>query len=167
MSQLSRSHLRKRPLTGCAERPATVGEIDIGSCATIAYTSEDTEHPIEHLFDDHQGMDGTYWASDRSDVAEQLVLEFDRPQSVSRMIYEVKEDRLERTQEIRVEVSTDGGRNYRQLLVQEYCFSPRGATFQREDLRLSATELTHFRLTVIPNKGGSGRATLTSLRLFE
>jgi hypothetical protein len=50
--------------------------------------------------------------------------------------------------------------------VQEYTFSPQGATFQHEDLRLDLAAITHLRLTVVPNKGGSGVATLTSLRLF-
>jgi len=63
-------------------------------------------------------------------------------------------------------VSTDGGRAYRRILVQEYTFSPRGATFEREDLRLELVNITHLRLTVVPNKHGSGVAKLTSLRLF-
>jgi hypothetical protein len=62
--------------------------------------------------------------------------------------------------------SDDGGRTYRQILVQEYNFSPRGATFQREDQRIDLRQVTHLRLTVVPNKSGSGPATLTALRLF-
>ena len=58
-----------------------------------------------------------------------------RPQAISRLVYEVEEAMRERTQEVRVEASDDGGRTYRQILVQEYNFSPRGATFQREDQR--------------------------------
>jgi hypothetical protein len=51
-------------------------------------------------------------------------LEFDQPQTIARLVYEVEEAMRERTQEIRVEVSEDGGRTYRQILVQEYTFSP-------------------------------------------
>jgi hypothetical protein len=65
-----------------------------------------------------------------------------------------------------VEVSTDHGRTYRQVLVQEYTFSPQGSTFQHEDLRLGLSEITHLSLTIVPDKGGSGVASLTSLRLF-
>ena len=65
-----------------------------------------------------------------------------------------------------MEASTDGGQSYRQVLVQEYTFSPRGATFQREDLRLELHDLSQLRLTIVPNKHGSGVATLTSLRLY-
>jgi hypothetical protein len=66
-----------------------------------------------------------------------------------------------------VEVSDDGGRAYRQILVQEYNFSPRGATFEREDLHFDLSGVTHLRLTIVPNKNGSGAARLTTLRLFS
>jgi hypothetical protein len=49
------------------------------------------------------------------------------------LVYEVEETMRDRTQEVGVEVSDDGGPAYRQILVQEYNFSPRGATFQREE----------------------------------
>ena len=49
----------------------------------------------------------------------------------------------ERTQEVRVEVSEDGGRSYRQILVQEYNFSPVGATYQREEQRFNLRQVTH------------------------
>ena len=106
------------------------------------------------------------WVSARPDTAEHIVVEFDQPRSISRLVYEVEETRRERTQEVRVEASDDGGRTYRQILVQEYNFSPRGASFQREDQRFDLPRLTHLRLTVVPNKSGSGPATLTTLRLF-
>ena len=62
--------------------------------------------------------------SARPDTIEHIVLEFDRPQTISRLVYEVEEATRERTQEVRIEVSEDGGRSYRQILVQEYNFSP-------------------------------------------
>ena len=93
-------------------------------------------------------------------------MEFDEPQSVSRLVYEVEETVRERTQEVRVEVSENGGQTYRQILVQEYNFSPREATYQREELRLNLLQVSRFRLTVVPNKNGSGTATLTTLRLY-
>jgi hypothetical protein len=68
------------------------------------------------------------WTGARPDTIEHIVIEFDRPQTISRLVYEVEETMRERTQEVRVEVSDDGGRSYRQILVQEYNFSPGGAT---------------------------------------
>ena len=112
------------------------------------------------------GPGGSYWAAAQADTTEQLVLAFDQPQSVTRLVYEVEETERERTQEVHVEASTDAGRSYRSVLVQEYTFSPRGSTFQREDIRFDLHNLTQLRLTVVPNKRGSGVATLTSLRLY-
>jgi hypothetical protein len=39
-------------------------------------------------------------------------------------VYEVEEAMRDRAQEVRIEFSEDGGRTYRQILVQEYTFSP-------------------------------------------
>src|SRR5437879_12801553 len=89
-----------------------------------------------------------------------------RSQQISCLVYEVEECRQERTQEVRVEVSSDHGRTYRQALVQEYTFSPQGAIFQHEELRLELPAITHLSLTIVPNKSGSGIASLTALRLF-
>jgi hypothetical protein len=159
------SGMRKRLLSeqSVPQRP---GEIDIANRATLAYSSEDPAHPVEHLFDGHYGRGSTHWASARTDVTERIVLEFDHPQQISCLVYEVEECRRERTQEVRVEVSADHGRTYRQVLVQEYTFSPQGATFQHEELRLEFPTITHLGLTIVPNKSGSGVATLTALRLF-
>jgi hypothetical protein len=121
---------------------------------------------LEHLIDKHFGRGATRWASGRPNATERIVFEFDRAQRISRLIYEAEECCQERTQEVRVEVSTDHGRTHRQVLAQDYTFSPQGATFQHEDLQLDLPAITHLKLTIVPNKGGSGVATLTSLRLF-
>jgi hypothetical protein len=167
MSDAKPSSLRKRQLEADGVTHAgAADEIDIASCATIAYSSEDPAHPVEHLLDGRAGPGATRWISARPDVSEQIVVEFDQPQTISRLVYEVEEAVRERTQEVRVEVSEDGGRTYRQVLVQEYTFSPGGATYQREEQRLTLHQVSHLRLTIVPNKNGSGTATLTSLRLF-
>jgi hypothetical protein len=167
MSDANPPTLRKRQLeVDGATRGRAADEVDIVSCATIAYSSENPAHPVEHLVDGVSGPGATRWISARPDVIEQIVVEFDQPQTISRLVYEVEEAVRERTQEVRVEVSQDGGRTYRQLLVQEYTFSPGGATYQREEQRLNLHQVSHLRLTIVPNKNGSGTATLTALRLF-
>ena len=165
MTSLSR--LRKRLLEAEPTTSAdTDNEIDIVGCATIAYSSEDPAHPIEHAFDGRHGPGVTRWISARPDTVERIIVEFDEPQPISRLVYEVEEAVRERTQEVCVEVSENGGRTYRQILIQEYNFSPRGATYQREELRFNPLETSRLRLTIVPNKNGSGTATLTTLRLF-
>ena len=161
------SQLRKRPLAADGQANAgAADEIDIAGCATMAYSSEAPGHPVEHLLDGHSGTGATHWISARPDTIEHILVEFDRPQTISRLVYEVEEAEKERTQEVRVEVSEDGGRTYRQILVQEYNFSPRGATYQHEEQRFNLRRVSHLRLTIVPNKNGSGTATLTALRLY-
>jgi F5/8 type C domain len=129
-------------------------------------SSEDPAHPIEHAFDGDGGPDATRWISARDNTVEHIVIEFDRPQEISYLSYEVEERAVERTQEVRGEISDDPGASYRQIFVQDYTFSPQGATYQHEEQRFDRVEADRLRLTIVPNKNGSGRATLTTLRLF-
>jgi F5/8 type C domain len=155
--------IRKYLLTP-AETPAGVtGSLDLAACAKLGFSAEDPSHPIENILGEDPG---SYWSSGRDNTTEQLLVQFDAPQTLSRLVYEVQETRLARTQEVRVELSQDSGSTYRGIRTQDYTFSPEGATLQREDLRFEASAVTHLRLTIVPNKNGSGRATLTSLHLY-
>ena len=157
------SPLRKRLL----DVEVAADEIDVASCAIVAYSSENPAHPVEHLFDGRSGPGATRWIGARPDTVEYIVVEFDQPQPISRLVYEAEETERARTQEVRVEGSEDGGRTYRQILVQEYAFSPNGATYQRQEQRFNCIQATHLRLAIVPNKNGSGTATLTAVRLFS
>jgi hypothetical protein len=120
--------LRKRPLEAdAAASGRAANEIDIAGCATVSYSSEDPAHPVEHLLDGQSGPGATRWMSARADTIEHIVLEFDRPQTISRLVYEVEEARRERTQEVRVEVSEDGARTYRQISGSGIQFQPPGS----------------------------------------
>ena len=104
------SRIRKRPLDPYAATSARAdGEIDIVGGATVAYSSEDPAHPIEHMLDGCSGPGATRWVSARLDTVERIVVEFDQPQAISRLAYEVEEEMRERTQQVRAEVSDDGG----------------------------------------------------------
>ena len=155
--------VRKYLLTPPVTRSDVTGSLDLAACAKLGFSAEDPAHPVENILDDDRS---SYWSSGRDNTTELLLVEFDAPQNLSRLVYEVQETRLARTQEIRVELSQDSGRTYRGILTQEYTFSPEGATLQREDLRFEASAITQLRLTIVPNKNGSGRATLTSLHLY-
>ena len=144
---------------------ATTGEIDIATVATVQVTSEAPEHPIDHVFDDHRGPGGTHWVA--GELGEQtLILAFDAPQKINQILLEVEELEVARTQELQLCLSCDGGRTYRELLRQEFNFSPAGTTFEREKWTVSAQGVTHLRLVIKPDKGGKPcRATLTSFVL--
>jgi hypothetical protein len=139
-------------------------EIDILACARVLFSSEAVDHPVEHILDRQRA---TYWSSERPNCTEEIVLEFDQPQKITRLGFVAEEHDEERTQEVRGEYSLDGGIHYRNLFLQEYNFSPRGAIRQREDLQFDLNGVTHLRFLITPNKRGQGRASLTSLRLFR
>jgi hypothetical protein len=164
--------IRKRPLAELTARESgrkaeSNVELDLAAGATLYYSSEDREHPIEHLIDGSSGRGGSRWVAARCDTTEQIVLEFNGPVDISRIEFEVEEVQFGRTQEVTAEYSVDGGGTYRRAFVQEYTFSPSGSTYQRESLAVQLRGVTQLRLTVVPNKGGSGAATLTSLRLYS
>ncbi len=63
------SIIRKRPLAAdAATGVRAAGEIDIVGGATIAYSSEDPAHPIEHALDGCSGPGATRWISARPDT---------------------------------------------------------------------------------------------------
>ena len=96
--------IRKRPARSYATTSARAdGAIDIVGGATIAYSSEDPAHPVEHMLDGCSGPGATRWISARPDSVEHIVIEFDRPQAISRLAYEVEEELRERTQQVRAE----------------------------------------------------------------
>ncbi len=158
--------LRKQIIRSPVLIPAPrTNEIDIATVATVLVTSEAAEHPVDHAFDDNRGPGGNRWVA--GEPGEQtLILSFDAPQEIRRVALEVEETGVARTQELQLAVSTDSGRTYREVLRQEYNFSPPGTTFEREDWAVPADGVTHLRLVVRPDKGGKPRlATITSLVL--
>ena len=158
--------LRKQIIGPSAAPSApSLGRIDVAAVATVLMTSEDPDHPVDHAFDAHPGPGGTRWVA--GEPGEQtLILAFDAPQAIRRVALEVEEREVSRTQELQLAVSSDGGRTYREVLRQEYTFSPSGSTFEREDWAVNAECVTHLRLVIRPDKGDKPcRASITSLVL--
>ena len=159
--------LRKQiiEMTSAAAPLLASGELDIAAVATVLVTSEDLTHPVDHAFDGHQGPGGTRWVAGEPGERT-LILAFDAPQAIRRVALEVEEREVARTQALQLAVSGDGGETYRELLRQEYDFSPPGTTFEREDWA-AAEGVTHLRLVIRPDKGGKPcRATITTLALW-
>lgn len=158
--------LRKQiVLRRSSESVSREGEISIPDVATVQVTSEEADHPIDNAFDQYRGPGGSRWIA--AGPGEQTVtLLFDSPQTIRQIGLEVEELVVSRTQEVAVSASSDGGQTYREIVRQEFNFSPPGTSFERELWSTSAGAVTHLRLEIKPDKGGRvGRATLTSLTL--
>jgi hypothetical protein len=128
-------------------------------------TSEAADHPIDHVFDNQRGPGGSRWvAAEPGDQT--LIVAFDTPQTLRKIGLEIEEREVSRVQELSLAISCDGGQTFREVVRQEYNFSPSGATFEREEWGVIAEGVTHVRLEIRPHKGGAaGKATLTSLVL--
>ena len=137
----------------------------VPALATVLVTSESPDHPVDHLFDGHNGPGGTRWIAS-ADGEQTLILAFDAPQTIHEVALETEEPAASRTHVLTLSLSHDGGKTYREVLRQEFNFSPPGTTFERERWSVPAARVTHLRVAIQPHKGGAPcRATLTSLTI--
>jgi hypothetical protein len=142
-------------------------EIDLSACATVHFSSAHPEHPIDHLFDRTSGEGATRWIGGRRDRSETILLVFDEPTDIARCEFEAEERELVRTQEVCAEYLSGNADTYRQCFIQEFNFSPQGATYQRELITVNLRAVSRFRLTVLSDKSRRGTVSLTSLRLYR
>jgi len=157
--------MRKHILPSAPEsRDSTT--IDVSSLATVYVTSEDPSHPIDLAFDGHRGPGATHWLAGQPGP-QKIIVAFDSPQTIQKVILETEEREVSRTQEMDLSISRDGGETYRELRRQEFNFSPDSTTWEREDWMIAERGVTHVRLSIKPDKGGKEfRATLTTFALL-
>jgi hypothetical protein len=129
--------------------------------AEVEVTSEDAAYPIESGL-----LPGTAPGWRAAQPGPQMVrLVFNSPQVIKHLHLEFDETELERTQQFVLRWSSDGGNSYREIVRQQYNFSPPGATRECEDYSVNLAEVTTLELNIIPDiSGGSARASLTRLR---
>lgn len=124
--------------------------LNIEDLAEVEVTSEDSAHPIESaLLPDR----GTGWRA--AEPGKQVIrLRFDRPQRLRWIRLEFQEPEVERTQEYVLRWSPDGGQSVRDIVRQQWNFSPAGTTTEREDHRVDLAGVTVLELTITPEIGG-------------
>jgi hypothetical protein len=138
--------------------------MDLEAVAQVEITSEDARYPIEAALIPGAGPG---WRAAGS--GEQTIrLRFDEPLSIKRLRLVFQEDEEERTQEFVLRWSPDGGRSYREILRQQYNFSPPQVPREVEDYDLNLDGVTALELKIVPDiSGGSARASLAQLRLAK
>ena len=152
-----------KPTTAISASPP--GELDIAAIASVSMTSEMAANPVENAFDGQRGPSASRWMAETRGE-QTLILAFDAPQTIKTVGLEIEELEESRTQELQLAVSRDGGQTYRELLRQEFNFSPPNTTFEREEWTIGAEAVTHLRLQIKPDKGARPcRASLTALML--
>jgi hypothetical protein len=136
--------------------------LDLVRLAQVEITSEDAAHPIESALLPDQGSG---WRA--AGPGEQTIrLLFAHPQQLRRIWLQFVEPVTERTQEFVLRWSSDAGQSFREILRQQWNFSPQGATCETEDHRVDLSGVTVLELSIIPDiSRGDARASLSQLRL--
>lgn len=142
--------------------PAKQHWLNVDALAQVEVTSEDAAHPIESGL--LPGTESGWRAGQPGPQTVRLV--FDQPQKIKRLHLEFYEDELERTQQFVLRWSSNGGESYREIVRQQYNFSPPGTTSEREDYAVDLDGVTILELSIVPDiSGGPARASLAQLRL--
>jgi hypothetical protein len=155
--------MQKR-LVGAPEQRTVTEEnwLNLEAMAEVELTSEDPARPIEGalLPNRRPGWRAAVPGSQR------IRLLFHQPQRVRRILLRFDEPAAERTQEFSLCWSPDGGRSSRDIVRQQYTFSPAGSTSEVEDLNVDLASVTALELTIIPDQGrGQAYASLSEWRL--
>ncbi len=137
--------------------------LDVEALAEVEITSEDAGHPIESALLAPGGAPG--WRAE-GPGQQTIRIQFAAPQRLRRIWLDFAETETERSQEYVLRWSPDGGKSFREIVRQQWNFSPQGATRQTEDHRVDLPAVTVLELSIIPDtSGGEAVASLAQLRL--
>jgi hypothetical protein len=136
--------------------------LDVHRLAQVELTSEDAAYPIEAALIPSAGSG---WRA--AEAGEQTIrLLFDEFQTVRRIQLLFQEDQQARTQEFVLRWSPDGGQSYREIVRQQYNFSPHGVRHEFEDYAVDLAGVATLELRIVPDiSGGEARASLARLRI--
>jgi hypothetical protein len=137
--------------------------LDLDFAAVVEVTSEEKGYPVESAL--VSGESQGWRAADSGSQTIRLV--FDVPQRIRRIWLVFEESVAERTQEFVLRWFSDGGHSFREIVRQQWNFSPPETTRETEDYRVELSEVTVIELVIMPDKsrGVAARASLKSLRL--
>jgi hypothetical protein len=136
--------------------------LDLPKLAEVELTSEDPAYPIETAF-----LPGTGSGWRAALPGEQTIrLLFDQPQRVRRIQLLFHEDQQARTQEFLLRCSRDRHQPYREIVRQQYHFSPPDTMREFEDYAVDLAEVMVLELKIVPDiSGGEARASVAQFRI--
>jgi len=155
--------MRKRQIspTPASEPLSSSTWLDVDKVALVEVTSEENGYPIESAL---LGVEGGWRAANAG--AQTIRLIFDEPQRLRRIWLVFEDSENVRTQEFVLRWSSDSGNSFREIVRQQWNFSPPESVREVEDYAVELPEVTALELSIVPDtSGGAARASLTSLRL--
>jgi hypothetical protein len=156
--------MRKRLITTTSQNTPHLdkGWLDLDRAARVEVTSEAKEYPVESAL--VSGEMRGWRAADSGTQTIRLI--FDEPQKLTRISLLFEEGETERTQEFVLRWSPDGGRSFREIVRQQWNFSPPITIREVEEYRVELSDVTVLELVIVPDiSRGAARASLKSLRL--
>ena len=126
--------MRKRLMTPIPLDVPSRGEgwLDLDRLAVVEVTSEAKEYPVESAL--VPGETRGWRAADSGIQTIRLI--FDQPQRLTRIALVFEENEAERTQEFVLRWSGDGGRSFREIVRQQWNFSPPNSIHEVEEYRV-------------------------------
>ena len=156
--------MRKRLFTPTPQgiRPHDEGWLDLDSATMVEVTSEEKDYPVEFAL-----VSGEVRGWRAADSGTQTIrLLFDHPQKLSRIALGFGETETARTQEFVLRWSPDGGRSFREIVRQQWNFSPPNTTCEIEEYKVQLSDVTVLELVIVPDiSRRAARASLKSLRV--
>ena len=156
--------MRKRLITATSDSIRAHGEswLDIERAAAVEITSEDKDFPIESAFGSGEGPG---WRAS-APGSQTIRLVFDQPQRLRCIALVFEENEIARTQEFVLRWSSDGGSTAKEIVRQQWNFSPPESIREVEEYRAELSGVNVLELVINPNiGGGAARASLRNLRL--
>lgn len=121
--------------------------LELGEIARVEFTSEDDSFKIESAL-----VPGTCMGWRSAQPGEQSIrLRFDVPQHIRRIRLEFAEERFERVQEFVLRWLAEGESAYREVVRQQFVFSPGGATSELEDYEVDLKRAVALELRINPD----------------
>jgi len=156
--------MRKRLLTPTPQGVQSPGEdwLDLDLAASVEVTSEEKNYEIESALVSGEAQG---WRA-ASPGTQTIRLLFDQPQKLRRISLVFEEIARPRTQEFVLRWSADGGHSFREIVRQQWNFSPPNTSRETEEYQVQLSNVTVLELVIVPDiSRGTARASLKSLRV--
>jgi len=156
--------MRKRLIDPASERPGTLeqGWLDLEHAAVVELTSEDEGFPVESAFGSGEARGWRAAAPGHQTIR----LIFDHPQTLKCVSLVFEEDEIARTQEFVLRWSSDCGSTRKEIVRQQWNFSPPESIREVEQYQVELHNVKVLELVIKPDiSGGLARASLKNLRL--
>ena len=136
--------------------------MDLNQIATVEVTSEDPGFPIESVF---SASGGSGWRASQKGE-QQIRLIFDQAVAVHRIQLHFLEPTRDRLQEFTVRWSAADGGQPKEIVRQQWSFSPAGSTSEIEDYEVNLDGVSTVELVIKPDlTHNEALATLAAWRV--